>query len=338
MNKHTVNTSIQLIMGILDLPASSDATIRITHLASLSSAEAGGLTFCTSRRKAELEHSKASAIILTDELADQYKGHAYTIRHRDPTAAFTVLMDALLQITPISKVTGIDPHASCDVSASIAPTARVSARAVIESGVVLEDDVFIGPGCFIGSNTIIQKGAKLHANVSVYHDCIIGERTQIHSGACIGVDGFGYVETARGLKKIPHVGRVVVGNDVEIGANSCVDRGMLDDTEIHDNVKLDNLVHIAHNVILGSNSAIAGQSAIAGSTTVGKNLRMGGKSGINGQIAITDNVIIGCATNILRTVKKSGFYIGSMPAQSQKNWARSAIQICKLGEKNQEKA
>ena len=155
----------------------------------------------------------------------------------------------------------------------------------------------------------------------------IGTNTIVHFNAVLGSDGFGYASNEDGYIKIEQLGKLIVGNDVEIGSGCTIDRGAIENTEIHDGVKLDNQVHIAHNVILGENSAIAASCAIAGSTIIGKNLQMGGLSGILGHLNIADNVLIGAHTLITKSIKKSGNYIGIMPAQEQKDWAKSSVFI-----------
>ena len=334
---HSVSTDIDQVLAILGINASKRACISIDHLASLTSAKQHGLAFCTSRGKSDLDESEATAIIMTDQLANTYRGKAYVIRHPEPLAAFVSVMKALMGIDQKKCFPGIHPQAVCDPSSTISPTACIGANVVVEANAVIEANVQIDAGCYIGENTIIKKNAKLNANVTIHRGCVVGENCILHSGTCIGSDGFGYIETKNGLEKIPHVGNVIIGDNVEIGANCSIDRGMLDDTEIHDGVKLDNLVHIAHNVKLSKNCAIAGLCGIAGSTTIGENLRMGGMSGINGQITVTNNVAIGGGTSITSTINKSGFYIGVMPAQLEKNWARSAIAVKKLGNKGASK-
>lgn len=315
--------------------AEDDLAVAIKGLASLRSAQEGDLCYCTDRLKAQLSSCAASVIILTPKLAKLYQGQAHILQHQHPELAFTILLDNLYQRQ--DPFAGIHSSATCANSAVIAPSACVEAGAVVMDGAV------IGPGVVIGANSVIGQGVSIgaqtliHPNVTVYARAEIGKSCIIHSGARIGVDGFGYAEAADGWKKIRHIGTVVIGDNVEIGANTCVDRGMLDNTEIHQGTKIDNLVHIAHNVVIGENSALAGCSAIAGSTKVGKNFRMGGGAGLNGQITITDNVVIGGATNVMSDIQTPGFYIGVMPAQSQKDWARSAVSIRRQGQKLQKK-
>lgn len=331
-----LNTTLKDVKKLLCMESAispKDESVRIEKLSSLDSAGPGSISFCGKRMKQKLDSCQASVVILTPELAEQYHGKASVLCHENPEFAFSILLEQFCREKKSSNLGEVHTSAVCHAGAKIAGSAQIGANAVIDDGAVIEEGVSIGPGCFVGKNTVIKQQAKICANVTIYHDCIIGQSCIIHSGACIGVDGFGYVETGEGWKKIIHIGRVVLGDDVEIGANTCIDRGMLDDTEIHQGTKIDNLCHIAHNVVIGEHSAMAGCSGIAGSTTVGKNFRMGGSSGLNGQITVADNVVVGGGTKIMSSIKAPGFYIGVMPAQPQKDWARSAIAIRNIGRK-----
>ena len=323
-----INTDLGFIKQLLlqeSQVAIDDEHIRINALASLCSAQAGGICFCTQRKKKFLPQVRASVIITTPEIAREYSGQAQVVEHMDPELAFAELLQYFFEKKEVFD--GIHPSAVIHADAQVSDQVKVGANVVIAAGVVIESGVVIEPGVSIGCNTVIRKDTKISANVSIYHDCIIGQACIIHSGACIGSDGFGYASQRPGWKKIQHIGRVILGNEVEVGANTCIDRGMLEDTEIHSGTKIDNLCHIAHNVTIGENSIIAACAGIAGSTNVGKNVMIGGGSGLNGQITIADNVKIGGATNIINNIEKPGFYIGVMPAQTQKSWARSAIAI-----------
>jgi UDP-3-O-[3-hydroxymyristoyl] glucosamine N-acyltransferase len=311
-----------------DVSKERDDAVLIKKLASLDSAQPGDLTYCTNRLKSQLGDCRASVIILSPEMAETYEGKAHLIRHAHPELAFTILLEVFY---PAQRQTGIDPSAVCAASAQIDPSAWIQPGAVIMEGAAIAAHAVIGANSVIGCNVSVGEATRIHPNVTIYDDVVIGASCIIHSGARIGVDGFGYSETPDGWKKMVHIGTVVIGDNVEIGANTCVDRGMLDNTEIHKGTKIDNLVHIAHNVVIGEHGALAGCSAIAGSTKVGKNFRMGGGAGLNGQIRITDNVVIGGATNVMSDIQTPGFYIGVMPTQPQKDWARSAVAIRRQG-------
>ena len=323
-----IDTNLFEIKRLLSLEADpKDKQVKINSLASLRSAGPRSLTFCTERMKLDLASCKAAVLICKKSIADQYQGNARLVEHKDPRYAFAILLESFC--TEDLKYSGIHPSSNCHPSAKISKRAVIAANVVIEENVEIEDHVYIGPNTYVGKNSRIASGSYLYANISIYHDVVIGKGCIIHSGSVIGSDGFGYVRNEKGWKKIPHIGKVILGDNVEIGANTCIDRGMLDDTEIHSGTKLDNLIHIAHNVVIGENSAMAACSGIAGSTKVGKNFCMGGNSGLNGQITVTDNVVVGGGTNIMKSIDSPGFYVGVMPAQKQKDWARSAIAIRK---------
>jgi UDP-3-O-[3-hydroxymyristoyl] glucosamine N-acyltransferase len=205
----------------------------------------------------------------------------------------------------------------------IHPSAVISNESKIGQDVSIGANVVIGPNCTIGNNVIIK------SNCSIVQDVEIGNHTVIHNGTVLGSDGFGYAPSKDGYVKIEQLGKLVIGKNVEIGASCTIDRGALDNTEIHDGVKLDNQIQIAHNVVLGANSAIAASCAIAGSTVIGKNFQMGGLSGVLGHLSICNNVIVGAHTLITKSINESGNYIGIMPAQKQKDWAKSSVFIKK---------
>ena len=205
----------------------------------------------------------------------------------------------------------------------IHPSAVISNESKIGKDVSIGANVVIGPNCIIGNNVIIK------SNCSIVQDVEIGDFSVIHNGSVLGSDGFGYAPSQEGYVKIEQLGKLVVGKYVEIGASCTIDRGALDNTEIHDGVKLDNQIQIAHNVVLGENSAIAASCAIAGSTVIGRNFQMGGLSGVLGHLSICDDVTIGAHTLITKSINESGNYIGIMPAQKQKDWAKSSVFIKK---------
>jgi UDP-3-O-[3-hydroxymyristoyl] glucosamine N-acyltransferase len=181
--------------------------------------------------------------------------------------------------------------------------------------------VAIGAGCYLGDKVEIGAASRLYARVTVYPGCRLGDRALVHSGAVIGADGFGIVLDGDSWRKIPQTGGVLIGNDVEIGANTCIDRGALDDTVIEDGVKLDNLIQIGHNVRVGAHTAIAGCTGIAGSTRIGKYCMIGGAANIVGHLDIADRVIIHAAAVVTKSIRKAGAY-GGHPAEDSRSWAQ----------------
>jgi UDP-3-O-[3-hydroxymyristoyl] glucosamine N-acyltransferase len=250
----------------------------------------------------------------------------------DPYVAFAKVAQAL-DTTPVPAV-DIADSASIASDATLGQNVSIGANAVIESGVVLGDDVIIGAGCFIGKNAKIGAGTKLWANVSIYHEVVIGEACLVQSSTVIGSDGFGYANEKGEWIKIPQVGSVRIGNRVEIGACTTIDRGALDDTVIEDNVIIDNQMQIAHNVHIGYGSALAGGTIIAGSTTIGKYCIIGGGSVINGHIEITDGVTITGMGMVMRSITEKGMYSSGIPLQPNKEWRKTATRVHRIDEMN----
>ena len=185
----------------------------------------------------------------------------------------------------------------------------------------------VGEGCYIGENAILGSHARLYPRVVVYHGCVIGNNLIAHSGAVIGSDGFGHAMDEGRWIKIPQIGRVVIGNDVEIGANTTIDRGALDDTVIEDGVKLDNQIQVAHNVRIGAHTAIAACVGIAGSTSIGRYCQIGGSAGILGHLHIADHVEIAAFTLVGKSIREAGAYAGIFPFSSADDWRRNAVHL-----------
>lgn len=215
-------------------------------------------------------------------------------------------------------------HASAVIEGEVDPSASVGANVWISAGARVGASSMIGANCSIGDNVQIGAGVRLFPNVSIYADCVIGARTVIHSGAVIGGDGFGYApEVDRSWLKIPQIGRVVIGDDVEIGAGTTIDRGTLLDTVIEDGVKIDNLVQIAHNVRIGANTAIAGCTGIAGSTTIGKRCTLAGAAMISGHLTICDDVNVSAGTLVAKSITQAGTYTSGVPFLEHSNWLKN---------------
>jgi len=301
----------------------------ITHLATLGSAQAGQVAFlANSKYQDQLATTKASAVIVAPAMVENCPTHALVMDN--PYMGYALLAN-LLDKTP-KTASGI--HASAVVAAGVVLGNNVSigANAVIESGVNLADDVSIGAGCFIGQNVYIGHSTSLWANVTIYHEVVIGHHCLVQANTVIGSDGFGYAPVNQQYKwhKIPQLGSVIIGNHVEIGASTTIDRGALDNTEIHDGVILDNQIQIAHNVIVGENTAMAACSVIAGSTVVGKNCTIAGLVGVNGHITITDNCIFTGMAMVTKNITQSGVYSSGMPAAPNKEWNKTNARVKRL--------
>ncbi|WP_340479683.1 UDP-3-O-(3-hydroxymyristoyl)glucosamine N-acyltransferase [Vibrio anguillarum] len=254
------------------------------------------------------------------------------------TTNVLVVADPYVAFAKVAQALDTTPRPASDISSSavVAPDAQlgqnvsIGANAVIETGVQLGDNVSIGAGCFIGKNAKIGANTQLWANVSVYHEVEIGSACLIQSGAVIGSDGFGYANEKGEWIKIPQIGTVRIGNRVEIGACTTIDRGALDDTIIEDNVILDNQLQIAHNVCIGYGTAIAGGTIIAGSTHIGKYCIIGGGAVINGHIEIVDGVTITGMGMVMRSITEKGMFSSGIPLQPNKEWRKTAARVHRI--------
>jgi len=304
-----------------------DADIVINGVATIGDATHGQITFVTSNKyRDSLRSTSASAVIIRNELLADTSVPALIVDN--PRAAFAHVVEF---INPVSSVSaGIHPSAIIDPTANISATASIGANTVIEANVEIADAVQIDSGCVVGRNSRIGMATHLLANVSVYHDCDIGESCILHSSSVIGSDGFGFEFYQGEWLKIPQVGGVTIGNKVEIGACSVVDRGALNNTVIEDGVKLDNHVQIAHNVKVGQHTVMSRGVGVAGSSVIGKNCIIAGMVGIKDNIEITDNVIITAMTMVTSSIKQPGSYSSPTPMDNTKSWRKNSIRFKQL--------
>jgi UDP-3-O-[3-hydroxymyristoyl] glucosamine N-acyltransferase len=245
---------------------------------------------------AKLSNIMLGALVTTDALAQYFPD---AILHENPKLAFIVIMERFLALKPQAEQAGfIHERAVIDPSAEIAPTAVIMANAVISAGVKIGERSYIGAGAYLGRNCRVGQDSMIHANVSIYRDSEIGNHVEIHSGTVIGANGFGYVPTKDGHRRFPQMGSVLIEDNVEIGANCCVDRASLDQTVIHAGTKLDNLVQVAHGVVLGSNTVIAAQTGISGGTRIGNWCIIGGQAGFQGHITVGDQSIVAAQSGV----------------------------------------
>ena len=306
-----------------------DAGVLISQIATLDSANAHQIAFlANSKYRAQLDTTQAGAVILG--AADAEATTLPRIVCENPYAYFARL-SAFLNPLP-QAVAGIHPTAVVGSGASIAPSAQIDAHVVIGDGAQIGAHCVIMAGCNIGAGSVIGENSLLYPRVVVYHNCVLGNNLIVHSGVVIGADGFGFAMDDGSWLKIPQIGRVVIGNDVEIGANTTIDRGALDDTVIEDDVKLDNQIQIAHNVHIGAHTAIAGCVGIAGSTSIGRYCRIGGSAGILGHLQIADYVEVSSFTLVGKSIKERGSYCGIFPFSSTKLWRKNAAQLRHLDE------
>jgi UDP-3-O-[3-hydroxymyristoyl] glucosamine N-acyltransferase len=318
---------LEEIASIIGAKLKGDPNCSINGIMSLQNAQPGQISFLDNKRYLKyLSHTNASAVIVSAEYADDAPCHRLITDY--PYLAFAKI--AKLFEKQKAKPTGIHPTAIIGKQCRIHPSAAVAAFCVIADQVCLEEDVVIGSGCSIGEDVIIGSNSRLEANVTLYADTIIGKRVIIHSGSVIGSDGFGLAKEKGNWLKIPQLGKAIIGDDVEIGANVTIDRGALEDTVIGQGVKLDNQIQIGHNVHIGANTAIAGCTGIAGSARIGKNCMIGGGVCINGHIEIADNVMITGMSSVVHSIPKPGIYSSTQSIQPQREWQKNSARFRQL--------
>ncbi|WP_338628816.1 UDP-3-O-(3-hydroxymyristoyl)glucosamine N-acyltransferase [Yersinia intermedia] len=311
----------------LDAQVYGDGELVITGIASMHSAEPSQITFLSnSRYQEQLATCNAGAVVLTEADLPFCKSAALVVKNPYLTYA---RMAQIMDTTP-QPAQDIAPSAVISSQATLGEGASIGANAVIESGVMLGDNVVIGAGCFIGKNTHIGAGSRLWANVSVYHEIVIGQNCLIQSGTVIGADGFGYANDRGNWIKIPQLGSVHIGDRVEIGACTTIDRGALDNTIIGNGVIIDNQCQIAHNVVIGDNTAVAGGVIMAGSLKVGRYCMIGGASVINGHMEICDKVTITGMGMVMRPITEPGLYSSGIPLQPNKVWRKTAALVMNI--------
>ena len=302
-----------------------DGSVIVSQVGSLSSAVVGQISFLVNPKlREQLQATRASAVIVAPAFEDETT--LPRIVHRNPYAYYARVV-ALLNPGD-GRPAGVHPSA---VLLSVVPqSARVGENVVIGKDVCIGENVTLYPGCVIGDGVALGDDSLLYPNVVVYRDCSIGKRAIVQAGAIIGSDGFGFAKEDDRWLKIPQIGRVVIGDDVEIGANTSIDRGALDDTVIGDGVKLDNQIQIAHNVRIGEHTAMAGCVGVAGSTTIGRRCTVGGAGMIIGHLTIGDDVHVSAGTMITKNLKKPGQYTGVFPFAMHADWLHDAAQLKRL--------
>ncbi|HZR35653.1 MAG TPA: UDP-3-O-(3-hydroxymyristoyl)glucosamine N-acyltransferase [Nevskia sp.] len=309
------------------LKLQGDGQLRIGGVCALAPGRPGHLSFCADPRlRGALAGTQASAVVLPAREAEAYKGNALVAANAE-LAFYQIakLFDRSQDFAP-----GIHPAAAVDPGATIGAGCWIGPHAVIEAGAVIGDHCFIGPNCLVRAGAVIGAGSRLEAQVYVGGRCRIGARAQVLPGAVIGGRGFGWVPTPKGWVEKPQLGVVVVGDDVEIGANTCIDRGALDDTVIENGVKLDNQIQIAHNCRIGANTAIAACVGIAGSTVIGRNCMIGGAAGIGGHLQIADGVVILGLAMVTKSLTAPGVYGSGLPVMPAKDWRKLVARVRRL--------
>jgi UDP-3-O-[3-hydroxymyristoyl] glucosamine N-acyltransferase len=322
-------TTLAELRDLSGTELTGDAGCLIAGVATLQTAGPGDISFLANRRYFRyLQNTNASAVVVKREDAPHCPVNALIAD--DPYLAFVRILRFFHPVE--SFLPGIDPTAEISHSARIASSAHIGAHVFIGDDVTIADRVFVGPGSVIDHRVTIGAGTRLTANVTLCRGVTLGKNGILHPGVVIGADGFGIVKDRDHWLKIPQVGSVIIGDDVEIGANSTIDRGALSDTVIENGVKIDNQVQIGHNAFIGANTAIAGCVAVAGSVTIGRNCMIGGLSAISGHIEIADNVVINGMSGITNSIKQPGQYGSATPAMEVASWRKNIVRLKHLDE------
>jgi UDP-3-O-[3-hydroxymyristoyl] glucosamine N-acyltransferase len=301
----------------------------ITGVADLELAQKGSIAFFVDRKyRSKLADTGAGAVILSEKNLALCPKPALV--SDNPHVLFAEIAALLNPDEDMQEPAGIHATAVVDQSAIVHKTAIIAANTFIGAKSVIEEGVYIGPGCVLKQRVHIKAQSKLTANVTVCKDCKLGQRVLVHPGAVIGADGFGLARKDGKWIKVPQLGAVVIGNDVEIGAGVAIDRGALRDTIIEDGVKLDNQIHIAHNVIVGANTVMAAQAGIAGSTRIGKDCAIAGAVGIVGHIELADRTTINAFSLVTQSISEPGVYASSPPIEPVAQWRKNRARYKQL--------
>ena len=303
----------------------------VARVATLSNAGPDAVTFLANPAYASrLATTRAGAVILDERHRRDCPVPALVAEN--PYATYARVAAALHP--PRAPRPGIHPTAVVADDARVAASAEIGPHVTIGEGTTIGEGAIVGPGCTLGERVEVGDGTRLVARVTLLDRVRIGRRCIVHPGAVIGADGFGFAEDFAhgGWVKVPQLGTVVIGDDVEIGANTTIDRGAIEDTVIEDGVKIDNLVQIAHNVRVGAHTAMAARTGIAGSTTIGKRCMIGGGVGIIGHLSICDDVILQVRSLVAQSIDKPGMYGGTLPADDAARWRRNAARFRQLDE------
>ncbi len=308
-----------------------DAELPIEAIGPLEAATPTTLSFLANPKyKAQLPHSLAACVIVAPALREQALARGATLVTPDPYLYFARLTQWWAKRLRPPVVPGVHPSAVVDPSATLGIGVCIGPLAVIEAHAAIGDHAVIGAQCHVGEAAQLGAFTRLAAHVVLGSGCVIGQRGVVHSGVVIGADGFGFAPRQGEWEKIEQLGAVLIGDDVEIGANTCIDRGALQDTVIEDGVKLDNLIQIAHNVRIGAHTAIAGCTGIAGSTVIGKHCTIAGAANIIGHLNIADHVHVSVATVVTRSISEPGVYSGSFPFDDNAAWEKNAATLRQL--------
>ena len=309
-----------------------DPALRVSQVATLSRATEGSISFfANSRYRKQLGMTCATAVVVSP--GEVAACPVAALIDANPYLAYARIATLMYPAVPMTA--GVHSSAVVAGGASIPPSASVGACCVIEAGVVLGERSQVGAGCTLLAGARIGNDTQLMPRVMLYGGVSIGDRCLLHSGAVIGADGFGFAPDAGAWVKVPQVGSVLIGNDVEIGANTTIDRGAVDDTIVEDGVKLDNQIQVGHNVTIGAHTAIAACTGISGSTVIGRRCMIGGMVGFAGHLTIADDVTVTGCSLVSASIRDAGAYSSGMPAVETRKWRRMVAHLRRFGAKEQ---
>ena len=309
------------------LELAGDPAQAVTGVATLQSAGPGAVSFLANPRyRRHLAGTRATAVVLDAGSASDCPVAALV--SRNPYADFARIAQVL---HPLPAVTpGVHPSAVVHPSAEVASDASIGPQAVVEEGAVVGPRALVGPGCVVMRGARLGPDSRLVARVTLYPGVTLGSRCTVHAGAVIGADGFGFAPDRDGYVRVPQVGGVRIGDDVDIGANTTIDRGAIEDTVVEDGVKLDNLVQVGHNVRIGAHTVVAGCVGISGSTVIGKRCMLGGAVGLAGHLELGDDVVVSGYSLVTRSLKEPGMYSSGMPAVPAAEWRKTVARLRRL--------
>lgn len=304
--------------------------VKVSTVAKIEEGKPGALSFLSNPKYSKyLYTTQSSVVLINKDFILEGTTASTLIRVPNAYEAFAKLLNLVTSLQ--KRKSGVHPQTSIESTAKLGKDNYIGAFACIGENVVLGDNVQIYPHVIVGDNVTIGDGVILYAGVKVYNDCVIGKNCIVHAGAVIGSDGFGFApQTDGSYQKIPQIGNVILEDNVEVGANTTIDRATMGSTIIRKGVKLDNLIQIAHNVEVGKNTVIAAQSGIAGSTKVGKNCMFGGQVGVSGHITVADGVKLSAQTGVPNSIKDENEIMIGTPAMSSKKFGRSFVVFKKL--------
>lgn len=323
-----MSVSLSQLAQQIDASLIGDGDYCIEQVATLQNAQPNALSFlANSRYRKYLKNSPAGVVIVTASDAPYVHGNALVVE--DAYVAYAKAA-AILFPAHNNVPEGIHPSAVISLGATIHPTAVISANCFIGENTHIAAHVVVGPGCVVQHNVQIGRHSQLVANVTLCHGVRLGEQVKLHPGVVIGADGFGIAQQAGQWIKVPQLGGVTIGNNVEVGANTTIDRGAIDDTQIGNGVKIDNQIQIGHNVIIGEHTVIAGCVGISGSTRIGRHCAIGGGTGIAGHIEITDNVQLTGMSMVTKSILQSGIYSSGIPVEPTREWQKNVVRYRQL--------